>query len=153
MWKDFLKNTIKAGKNLVMSDVQYIEGKEPHPRETRVVFKNVDRQGWDPSMECYLKDGGYVMLKKGLKMTPDEVREEVKTAGLRGRGGAGFPAGLKWRFARNTQHWPKYVIFNAEEGDPGAFMDRSVLEGDPHALIEGMIIAGYAIGAASGYIY
>ena len=86
-------------------------------------------------------------------MTPEEVIEEVTTANLRGRGGGGFPAGVKWRLARKTQRWPKYVICNADEGDPGAFMDRSTLEGDPHSLVEGMIIAGYAIGARYGYIY
>ena len=74
-------------------------------------------------------------------------------SGLRGRGGGGFSTGTKWKLARQTQRWPKYVICNADEGDPGAFMDRSTLEGDPHSLIEGMIIAGYAIGAESGYIY
>jgi len=102
----------------------------------------------------YLAFDGYSALEKVLtEMTAEEVIEEVLNSGLRGRGGAGFPAGLKWRFARQTQSWPKYVICNADEGDPGAFMDRSVLEGDPHSVIEGMIIAGYAIGAQYGYIY
>ena len=78
---------------------------------------------------------------------------EWSGSGLRGRGGGGFSTGTKWKLARQTQRWPKYVICNADEGDPGAFMDRSTLEGDPHSLIEGMIIAGYAIGAESGYIY
>lgn len=102
----------------------------------------------------YLAFEGYVALEKVLSgMTPEEVIKEVTESGLRGRGGAGFPAGVKWGFARKTQNWPKYVICNADEGDPGAFMDRSVLEGDPHSVIEGMIIAGYAIGAEAGYIY
>ena len=97
----------------------------------------------DPeSIDDYLAMDGYKALEKVLaEMTPEEVIEEVLESGLRGRGGGGFPAGLKWRFARQTQNWPKYVICNADEGDPGAFMDRSVLEGDPHSLIEGMIIA------------
>ena len=109
----------------------------------------------DPeNIDHYRAKGGYQALHKALtEMTPEEVIEEVLDSGVRGRGGAGFPAGMKWRFARNTQAWPKYVICNADEGDPGAFMDRSVLEGDPHALIEGMVIAGYAIGASAGYIY
>ncbi len=109
----------------------------------------------DPeNIDHYRAKDGYQALHKVLtEMTPEEVIEEVLASGVRGRGGAGFPAGLKWRFARQTQNWPKYVICNADEGDPGAFMDRSVLEGDPHALIEGMIIAGYAIGAEAGYIY
>ena len=86
-------------------------------------------------------------------MTPEQVIEEMIRSGLRGRGGGGFSTGTKWKLARQTQRWPKYVICNADEGDPGAFMDRSTLEGDPHSLIEGMIIAGYAIGAQAGYIY
>jgi NADH:ubiquinone oxidoreductase subunit F (NADH-binding)/NAD-dependent dihydropyrimidine dehydrogenase PreA subunit len=86
-------------------------------------------------------------------MTPEEVLEEVKRSGLRGRGGAGFPTGLKWEFARKAAGDKKYIICNADEGDPGAFMDRSVLEGDPHAVIEGMLLGAYAIGADEGYIY
>ncbi|MBS1251135.1 MAG: NADP-reducing hydrogenase subunit HndC [Anaerolineales bacterium] len=102
----------------------------------------------------YLAREGYQALHQVLsEMTPEQVIEEVTESGLRGRGGAGFPTGVKWGFARKTQKWPKYVICNADEGDPGAFMDRSVLEGDPHAVIEGMIIAGFAIGAQAGYIY
>jgi NADH:ubiquinone oxidoreductase subunit F (NADH-binding) len=86
-------------------------------------------------------------------MTPEDVLREMKDSGLRGRGGAGFLTGLKWEFARRSQNWPKYVICNADEGDPGAFMDRSILEGDPHSVMEGMTIAGYAIGAREGYVY
>lgn len=153
MWKDFLKNTIKAGKKLVMSDIRYIKGKEPHPRETRVIFKNVDREGWDPSIACYLKDGGYEMLKKGLKMKPDEVREEVKTAGLRGRGGAGFPAGVKWGFIPPNNEKPVYLICNADESEPGTFKDRYIMHQDPHQLIEGMVLSCYAVGAHLAYIY
>jgi len=109
----------------------------------------------DPeNIDHYLARGGYGALKRVLaQMTPEGVIEEVKASGLRGRGGAGFPTGLKWQFARSTQAWPKYVICNADEGDPGAFMDRSVLEGDPHAVLEGMMIAGYAIGGRAGYVY
>ena len=86
-------------------------------------------------------------------MKPEEVIEEVKKSGLRGRGGAGFPTGRKWEFCRSAADTTKYVICNADEGDPGAFMDRSILEADPHAVIEGLTIAGYAIGAQEGYIY
>ncbi len=109
----------------------------------------------DPeNIDHYRAKDGYKALHKVLtKMTPEEVIEEVFASGVRGRGGGGFPAGLKWKLARQTQNWPKYIICNADEGDPGAFMDRSVLEGDPHALVGGMIIAGYAIGAETGYIY
>ncbi|SHJ96594.1 NAD(P)-dependent iron-only hydrogenase diaphorase component flavoprotein [Anaerobranca californiensis DSM 14826] len=102
----------------------------------------------------YIGKGGYEALGKVLtQMTPQEVIEEMKKSGLRGRGGGGFPTGLKWEFASKSQSDKKYVICNADEGDPGAFMDRSILEGDPHSLIEGMIIAGYAIGADEGYVY
>ncbi len=105
-------------------------------------------------IEEYIGNDGYFALGKVLhEMTPLEVIEEVKNAGLRGRGGAGFPTGLKWQFAYNSQGDQKYVVCNADEGDPGAFMDRSVLEGDPHSVLEAMAIAGYAIGANQGYVY
>jgi len=102
----------------------------------------------------YIARDGYMAVAKALtEMTPDEVIEEVKKSGLRGRGGGGFPTGLKWSFARKSQGDVKYILCNADEGDPGAFMDRSILEADPHAVLEGMIIAGYSIGANKGYIY
>lgn len=109
----------------------------------------------DPEkIEEYIALDGYQALAKCLQeYTPDEVIEIMTKSGLRGRGGAGFPTGLKWKFARNAQNEQKYVICNADEGDPGAFMDRSVLEGDPHSVIEAMAIAGYAIGANMGYVY
>lgn len=109
----------------------------------------------DPEkIEEYIALDGYKALAKCLtEYTPDEVIELMMKAGLRGRGGAGFPTGLKWKFAKAAQNEQKYVICNADEGDPGAFMDRSVLEGDPHSVIEAMAIAGYAIGANMGYVY
>ena len=109
----------------------------------------------DPeSINEYIAVGGYEACGRALtEMTPEEVIAEIKESGLRGRGGAGFPTGLKWEFTRQTPGEKKYVICNADEGDPGAFMDRSLLEGDPHRIIEGMIIAAYAIGADEGYIY
>lgn len=97
--------------------------------------------------------GGYLGLKRALSMTPQEVIDEVLKSGLRGRGGGGFPTGRKWQFAINQQSEDKYVVCNGDEGDPGAFMDRSILEGNPLAVIEGMVIAGYAIGAHNGYFY
>ena len=98
--------------------------------------------------------GDYSALAKVLtEMTPEQIINEIKASGLRGRGGAGFPTGLKWQFTREAQGDVKYVCCNADEGDPGAFMDRSVLEGDPHTVLEAMTIAGYAIGAQEGYIY
>ncbi len=106
------------------------------------------------NIEEYIGTGGYQALGKVLtEMTPDEVIQVLLDSGLRGRGGAGFPTGLKWKFAKQNDADQKYVCCNADEGDPGAFMDRSVLEGDPHAVLEAMAIAGYAIGASQGYIY
>jgi len=101
----------------------------------------------------YVANGGYSGLAKALKMSPDAVIEELRKSGLRGRGGAGFPTHRKWEVCRKAKGRPKYVICNADEGDPGAFMDRVVLESDPHQVIEGMMIAGYAVGAEQGYIY
>ena len=109
----------------------------------------------DPEViDEYIARDGYTALEKVLTtMTPQEVIDEIKKSGLRGRGGGGFPTGMKWQFAANSKSDVKYVCCNADEGDPGAFMDRSVLEGDPHALIEAMTIAGYAIGGHQGYVY
>ncbi len=109
----------------------------------------------DPeSIDEALATDAYKGLEKALKsMTPEEVIDEVLKSGLKGRGGAGFPTGMKWKFARAPQSEKKYMICNADEGDPGAFMDRSVLEGDPHAVLEGLAIGGYAIGADEAYIY
>lgn len=109
----------------------------------------------DPeSIDAYTEDGGYSALKKVLtSMSPEEVIEEIKTSGLAGRGGAGFPTWFKWNAARKSEGTEKYLICNADEGDPGAFMDRAVIESDPHTLIEGMLIAAYAIGAQHAYVY
>ena len=108
----------------------------------------------DPeSIEEYLGRDGYTGLRRALAMAPAEVIAEVKRSGLRGRGGGGFPTGLKWEFTYQAAGEKKYVVCNADEGDPGAFMDRSLLEGDPHAVIEGMLIGAYAIGADEGYVY
>ncbi|MBQ4629382.1 MAG: NADH-quinone oxidoreductase subunit NuoF [Clostridia bacterium] len=106
------------------------------------------------SIDEYIAFGGYTALGKVLtEMKPQEVIDEIKESGLRGRGGGGFPTGLKWQFTANSQGDKKYVACNADEGDPGAFMDRSILEGDPHSLIEAMAIAAYAVGADQGYVY
>ncbi|MCD6390988.1 MAG: NADH-quinone oxidoreductase subunit NuoF [Dehalococcoidia bacterium] len=101
----------------------------------------------------YIANGGYEGLAKALRMKPQEVIDEIKKSGLRGRGGAGFATGIKWQFCHDVPGDIKYVICNADEGDPGAFMDRALLEGDPHAVLEGMLIGAYAIGALEGYIY
>jgi NADP-reducing hydrogenase subunit HndC len=121
--------------------------------QTRIVLRNTGLINPD-IIEEYIGRNGYVALGTVLsKMKPDEVIDVIKKSGLRGRGGGGFPTGLKWEFAAKASGSPKYVVCNADEGDPGAFMDRSVLEGDPHSIIEAMVIAGYAIGSNQGYVY
>ncbi|MBI5000904.1 MAG: NADH-quinone oxidoreductase subunit NuoF [Euryarchaeota archaeon] len=120
--------------------------------QTRLVLRNCGII--DPvEIDHYFAREGYLGLKRALSMSPEEVVEEVRASGLRGRGGAGFPTSQKWTFCRKAQGDPKYLICNADEGDPGAFMNRSLLEGDPHAVLEGMLVAAYAIGASHGYIY
>jgi NADH-quinone oxidoreductase subunit F len=124
-----------------------------HRKQLRIVLSNCGLINPE-SIDDYLAMDGYQALEMVLKgMTPEQVIDEVKRAGLRGRGGGGFNAGVKWSLARQTKRWPKHIICNADEGDPGAFMDRSVLEGDPHSVIEGMTIAGFATGASFGYVY
>jgi NADH:ubiquinone oxidoreductase subunit F (NADH-binding)/(2Fe-2S) ferredoxin len=136
--------------------------KEPTPKvdeidlfakQKKVVLRN--NFYIDPtSIEDYIANDGYAALGKALvKMQPAEIIDEVKKSGLRGRGGAGFSTGMKWGFTASASGSPKYVVCNGDEGDPGAFMDRSVLEGDPHSIIEGMAICGRAIGAEQGYVY
>lgn len=122
--------------------------------QMKVVLRNCGKI--DPtSIDEYLMAQGYEGLERIFKekISSQEIIDEVKKSGLRGRGGAGFPTGLKWQFTRESQGSPKYIVCNADEGDPGAFMDRAILEGDPHSVIEGMLIAGYAIGAEEGYVY
>lgn len=139
-----------------------------HPEETDMLISEKDEKAWEnqrqivtgncgsidaESIDDYIAHEGYEGLRKALTETRDEVIKEIEISGLRGRGGAGFPTYFKWRAAKNAEERPKYIVCNADEGDPGAFMDRSVLEGDPHAVLEGMMIAGYAIGANEGFIY
>ena len=126
---------------------------EPTLKEVRVVLRNCGKI--DPeNIEEYITENGYSALANVLtEFSPEDVIQKIKDSGLRGRGGAGFPTGLKWAFTHDSIGSQKYVICNADEGDPGAFMNRAVLEGDPHSVIEGMIIAAYAIGASQGYIY
>jgi len=126
-----------------------------HPRsnEMRVILKNIGVI--DPtSIEEYIALGGYDAVAKAVtQMKPEEVIAEMKASQLKGRGGAGFPAGLKWEFTAKAEGASKYIVCNADEGEPGNFKDRLIMEGDPHQIIEGMIIAGYAVGAHEGYIY
>ena len=124
-----------------------------YKKQKRIALKNcgiIDPENIDE----YIAFDGYKALEKVLfEMTPEEVIKEVSDSGLRGRGGAGFPTGKKWEFTRMAKGDQKYVVCNADEGDPGAFMDRSILEGDPHSVVEAMMIAGYSVGANKGYIY
>jgi len=122
-------------------------------KQEKIVLRNCGIIDPD-KIEDYIACDGYQALAKALtQMNPEQVIETMKKSGLRGRGGAGFPTGLKWELCRKAKDTPKYVLCNGDEGDPGAFMDRGILEGDPHAVLEGMIIAGYAIGASEGYAY
>ncbi|MGB2800244.1 MAG: FAD-dependent oxidoreductase [Dehalococcoidia bacterium] len=124
-----------------------------YKKQQRVILHNCGHINPE-KIDHYITSGGYRALRKALlEMTPEQVIDEISRAGLRGRGGAGFPTGRKWELCRSAPGDQKYVICNADEGDPGAFMDRSILEADPNALIEGLTIAGYAIGANEGYIY
>ena len=124
-----------------------------YKKQKRIALKNCGIINPE-EMDEYLAFDGYLALEKVLtEMTPDEVIEEIKASGIRGRGGAGFPTGMKWELTKASEGKQKYVVCNADEGDPGAFMDRSILEGDPHSVLEAMAIAAYCIGANQGYIY
>ncbi|HVI39553.1 MAG TPA: NADH-quinone oxidoreductase subunit NuoF [Anaerovoracaceae bacterium] len=152
--KEIINNHVLSGQPVDKYVVS--TSKEPYPilkKQVRVALRNCG----SINPECiddYLSNKGYEALKKViLNMNEMSIIEEIKISGLRGRGGAGFPTWFKWNAAKNAKGNEKYVVCNADEGDPGAFMDRSVLEGDPHSVLEGMIIAGFAIGAKEGYIY
>jgi len=130
-----------------MSEIDFFGHQE------RVVLKNCGRINPEDIDEYIAFEGYFALATAVREMTPGEVVDVIKKSGLRGRGGAGFPTGLKWEFTRNSKGDIKYVICNADEGDPGAFMDRSLMEGDPHSVLEGMMLAGYAIGSNQGYVY
>jgi NADH:ubiquinone oxidoreductase subunit F (NADH-binding)/NAD-dependent dihydropyrimidine dehydrogenase PreA subunit len=149
----FLKGRIVEKLRVNREEATDEELGPPKAKENRVVLRNCGKI--DPeNIEDYIAEDGYMALGKVLSsMSPDEVIEEVLRSGLRGRGGAGFPTGKKWQFAKNAPGTPKYLLCNADEGDPGAFMNRRVLESDPHSVLEGMVIAAFAIGAENGYIY
>ncbi len=157
-----IEKTIQGGE--ILEDLLY-EDPTKHAkvqRESDIPFyKHQERMVFGPnrsidprSLEDYLAIGGFAALPKALfEMSPEQVIEEVVASGLRGRGGAGFPAGVKWGFARQSPGDTKYVVVNCDEGDPGAYMDRSLMEGNPFAVIEGLLIGAYAIGAREGYVY
>ncbi|MCK4648027.1 NADH-quinone oxidoreductase subunit NuoF [bacterium] len=160
--KEIISQTILKGK--IIERLLYVDpmtGKKIiceddipfYKKQKRLIFGNNGRI--DPTkISYYIALDGYAALAKVLyKMSPQQVINEIRKSGLRGRGGAGFPTGVKWELCRQQKENPKYIICNADEGDPGAFMDRSLLEGNPHSVLEGMIIGAYAIGAEEGYIY
>jgi NADH-quinone oxidoreductase subunit F len=158
---EIVENTVKQGTvidRLVYKDVNTQEAIAQYHSipfysyQKRIVLRNIGNI--DPtSIEDYIIQDGYKGLAKALTMDPEEIIEEISTSWLRGRGGGGFPTGIKWKACRAVHSDIRYVMCNGDEGDPGAFMDRSIMEGDPHSVIEGMIIGGYAVGANQGYIY
>ncbi|MFN2622755.1 MAG: NADH-quinone oxidoreductase subunit NuoF [Chthoniobacterales bacterium] len=125
----------------------------PHPLEHRLIFKNIGRSDYTTDIDCYLRHGGYEQLKKAITMSRTEIVNEVKTSGLRGRGGAGFPCGVKWSFIKQDEKKPVYLICNADESEPGTFKDRYIIHQDPHQLIEGILISCFALNAKTAYIY
>ena len=148
--KELALSVINGGlmqKNRLTEDeLRFLNG------QTRIVLSGCGKVNPE-SIDSYIENGGYNALKKALELGSDGIIEEMKASGLRGRGGAGFPTHIKWQSAKNSQADEKYIVCNADEGDPGAFMDRAVLEGDPHRVLEGMMIAGIAVGAQMGIIY
>ena len=160
--EEIVAETLKQGKTI--ERLLYVDPKSQEPKkgrndipfyagQERIALKRCGEVSPE-SLDAYLASGGFQGLEKALtKMTPEDVIEVVLQSGLRGRGGGGFPTGIKWKFARQAQNDQKYVICNGDEGDPGAFMDRSLMEGDPFNVLEGMAIAAYAINASKGYIY
>jgi NADH:ubiquinone oxidoreductase subunit F (NADH-binding) len=149
----FLKG--RVAQQFVLEEEEFVdeEMSAPQKKEIRVVLKNVGEIDTF-NIEDYIARDGYMALGKVLtEMTPEETIQTVLDSGLRGRGGAGFPTGLKWKFIHNAEGDQKFMICNADEGDPGAFANRRVLEGDPHSVIEGMIIGAYAAGSSQGYVY
>ncbi len=144
--KSVLMDEPMAENRLTSEELAFLNGQK------RIVLSGCGKV--DPeSIESYIANGGYNALRKALEIGADGIIEEIKKSGLRGRGGAGFPTHIKWQSARNSVSDDKYIVCNADEGDPGAFMDRAVLEGDPHRVLEGMMIAGIAVGAKTGVIY
>ncbi len=158
--EDIINETVKNGK--VVDELLHksngsvyktINEVPFYTKQQRLIFgNNIELSPWD--IEDYIAIGGYSALSKALtNMTQDGVIDEIKNSGLRGRGGGGFATGKKWESVKNAHGKDKYVLCNADEGDPGAYMDRSLLEGNPHCVIEGMLIGAYALGAENGYIY
>jgi len=125
----------------------------PHPLEHRLIFRNIGREDWTTDIDCYLRNGGYEQLKQALAMSRAEIVDKVKNSGLRGRGGAGFPCGVKWSFIKPDEKKPVYLICNADESEPGTFKDRYIIHEDPHQLLEGILISCFALNARTAFIY
>ena len=140
----------EPSKKVTVSDSKHMEF---YKKQLRIALRNCGFIDPENIEECIGRDGYSALAKCLTEMTPEAVIDEIKRSGLRGRGGGGFPTGLKWEFARKYQADQKYVVCNADEGDPGAFMDRSIMEGDPHSIVEAMAICGYSIGASKGLVY
>ena len=140
----------EPSKKVTVSDSKHMEF---YKKQLRIALRNCGFIDPENIEECIGRDGYSALAKCLTEMTPEAVIDEIKRSGLRGRGGGGFPTGLKWEFARKYQADQKYVVCNADEGDPGAFMDRSIMDGDPHSVIEAMAICGYSIGASKGLVY
>ena len=140
----------EPSKKVTVSDSKHMEF---YKKQLRIALRNCGFIDPENIEECIGRDGYSALAKCLTEMTPEAVIDEIKRSGLRGRGGGGFPTGLKWEFAHKYQADQKYVVCNADEGDPGAFMDRSIMEGDPHSVIEAMAICGYSIGASKGLVY
>lgn len=121
--------------------------------ETRIIFKHIDAPGYSTDIDCFIQHGGYATLKKALERTPEELCKEIELSGIRGRGGAGFPAGLKWKFIDRKSAKPVYLICNADESEPGTFKDRQIIYKDPHQLLEGILLSAYATQANLAFIY
>ncbi|MCX7821729.1 MAG: NAD(P)H-dependent oxidoreductase subunit E, partial [Brevinematales bacterium] len=133
--------------------IPYLKDNEFFKRQLKIVLRNCGKIDYSSIFQYIMNDGYFAIAKVLKEMKAEDVIKIVKDSGLRGRGGGGFPTGLKWEAGYNAKSKQKYIVCNADEGDPGAFMDRSVIEGDPHSIIEGMIIGGYAIGATKGFVY
>ncbi len=125
----------------------------PAPQQRRIIFKHIDEPGYSNDLACYVKNGGYEMLKKAVTMQPAAIIDEVKKSGLRGRGGAGFPCGVKWGLVDRKSGKPIYLVVNADESEPGTFKDRYIIHQDPHQLIEGIMISCFANNVKQAYIY
>ncbi len=147
------ENVLPEAAAHVLSEKPAIVIRQPHPLEHRLIFKNIGQPDYTPDIDCYLRHGGYEQLKKAVAMARADIVNEVKSSGLRGRGGAGFPCGVKWSFIRQDEKKPVYLICNADESEPGTFKDRYIIHDDPHQLLEGILISCFALNARTAYIY